>query len=453
MNRLRACSGMSPYDNHYFCEILMASRRVGLKSPVSQNIFWMNVLPQPLHASCTSHQTRLRASDIENTCIAIKSRVKHHCHVPPPSLSAFPQDEKALSFFSTVPQKWRLFWAIYTVAISFALALVGLRYVGTALRSIDDDTGNYDSVLLDVPGWFVCVVNPGTVTVLSFFLSDAVRTFTQFCCQKGSAAGILKMVKERYQGAVTGAKCFLREGPIFSVVLCLWLAHGVYSWWFLLQEFWGSKLECSSFSITDGSRFEYSSNFTSVSLDIAIRSSFSSDGSYELYLALVVATVALVTGMVLNVLVLLMSRQPCPSIIEEPTKQSSELVDAHTRQVCCGTSKRFRLLSLLIGWGIGYWITSGLMGGTLHRGDWNDTPPALAVAGYIILPCFFLAVVIVKADCSVLGTTFEPFMEKVESVLNNQSGPWFWILATAIRDAVSVWVFMWRLLVPCLNNI
>ena len=49
---------------------------------------------------------------------------------PPPNLALRSQDEKALKFLSTIPQKWRLFWAIESIGMSFALALVAIVYIG-----------------------------------------------------------------------------------------------------------------------------------------------------------------------------------------------------------------------------------------------------------------------------------------------------------------------------------
>lgn len=331
-------------------------------------------------------------------------------------------------------------------------------YVGSAFVSVDDKSPNMNA-LDRVPGWFICVVNPGAVTVFAFCLSGSVRALAEACCETDQDCGVprwrmvLAVVFVRAYKAVARAKAFCIDGPCFCVVLALWLVHGVVAWWFLLEEFFGSGLDCSSSSnsSTSTSSAENDSSDTSTGLHIET-STVSIDDSDELYVALIVAYVVLAVGFVLKAVVVWMHRQKSPSSIEGPQHSSKRLAGPakETRLEKFGCS---RVPSLLFGWGIGYWITSCLMGGTLYSDGWANRPLALKAAGYIILPWFFVAVIIFMADNNFLGMKCTPYLKYMSLVLEDTRGGWSWIFATVIRDVVCIWLFMWYFLVPCLNNI
>lgn len=67
-----------------------------------------------------------------------------------PNASSFVQDEKALKFFLTVPKQWRLFWAIHSIAMSFALAFIAIVYAGDISKLWRDDD---ESIFKNVPSW------------------------------------------------------------------------------------------------------------------------------------------------------------------------------------------------------------------------------------------------------------------------------------------------------------
>lgn len=317
------------------------------------------------------------------------------------------------------------------------LALVGLIYVGDPSVTVD---GGDENILENVPGWFISAVNPGAVTVCCFYLSAAVRAFAEACGESDGDDGVPKwrkifaMVIVRSYNVIAKVKDSLREKPGLCVIVCLWLAHGAVSWWFVMLEFGGIFLMCedsyvASIAATTGS----------------------SANSHALYVALVVSNVALATGFVMKTVCACVMRQGPPTIIDAPV-HSSEIVDSMPRR-SCGKSGCSVLPSLLFGWGVGYWITSVLMGDSANSRGWDHIPFAVEVVGCITIPWFFFAVIFLMADANFLGTKFEPFINHTASILRDKRGVWFWILATVIRDVLSIWVYMWVVLVPCLNLI
>lgn len=80
-------------------------------------------------------------------------------------------------FLLTTKQKWRLFWTLETIGISFWLAIVGVLYIGGISREdpLITQGGFSGAKYMDFfPPYFVFAFTPGTVTVLSFVLNALV---------------------------------------------------------------------------------------------------------------------------------------------------------------------------------------------------------------------------------------------------------------------------------------
>ena len=107
----------------------------------------------------------------------------------------------------------------------------------------------------------------------------------------------------------------------------------------------------------------------------------------------------------------------------------------------CGDS---RVPSLLVGWGIGYYFISllTLLACSWHGSTcrWNNTPTAVTVIGYIIIPCFSLGGVFMVADTNFLGTRFERFVKPATDRMRNRSRAEYWVMASVIRDGLVLWV-------------
>lgn len=360
-------------------------------------------------------------------------------------MSSFCQDEKALLFFTTVPQKWRLFWAIYTVGISFALALVGIVYVGDPNITLE----NNENVFNFVPGWFVWAVNPGAVTLLSFFqnivvlkfagaLSDArAKARTDEAKTWGVFAGLCKTgAKESFKSAYD----FFRKSPCLCATLCVWLAHGLVSGSLLLRGLWGSTIQGCQRSGNEGG-----SNGADGSDDI------DDNDKAVFYVALTIAILALIAGVSMKTFPSSVSNYHNPTTVTAPM-DLAVMRDLPYRRTCVCLEDSY-LPSLLTGWGVGYLASTLLLGSSLYKIWWSGAPLALTIIGYIVLPSCFIAVVVMIADDDFLGTKWEPLLKATSGSLGDKRGVWYWILATAVRDIIIIWVLMWGFLVPCLNNI
>ena len=105
--------------------------------------------------------------------------------------------------------------------------------------------------------------------------------------------------------------------------------------------------------------------------------------------------------------------------------------------------KDSRVPSLLVGWGIGYWLISllDLLVCSWHGSGcrWN-TPCAVTVVGYILIPCFLLGCVLMVADTNILGTRLERFVKPATDRMRNRSRAEHWVMASVFRDFLLLWV-------------
>lgn len=354
---------------------------------------------------------------------------------------------------------------------------MGIVYVGDPNITVEvvtaDDADSTDDGLDDVfdhvPGWFNVVVNPGAVTLLSFYLSKAVLMFAEAlrsACADAKGDKSVKTWHTVFVMCVSGVKnCleytleFMRNTPCFCATLCLWVVHGVVSWRLLLEGTWGSTVTgCKSADFGD----ETATNSTNISGIVAadITSSSDADGAETdrtvLIVALVFSNLALIMGVSMRFFPARIGRgNRHPDTVDTPMKSTvseEERLASGPSGTCLWLEESY-IPPLLVGWGVGYWATSLLLGGSLYESWWDGAAQAATIVGYVVLPFFFVAVAFMIVDDGFLGTKFKPLLKTTGGTLNDKHGVWYWFMATAIRDVLLIWLFMWSFLVPCMNNV
>ena len=326
---------------------------------------------------------------------------------------------------------------------------MGIVYVGDSFITLDVGDDSKD-VFEFVPGWFVWAVNPGAITLFSFSLNIVVLTFAGALshalaeARKDEAAKTWQLFAELCnKGAKEGrnsANKFMRTSPYLCATLCVWLAHGLVSWSLLLRGSWGSTIQgCASSSSSDDS------DSVDGSEDI------DDDDKTVFYLALTISILALITGFSMSTFPTRFSNYRSPTTMTAPMDPAL-MRELPSRRACVCLEDSY-IPSLLMGWGIGYLASTLLLGGSLYEIWWSGAPLALTIIGYIVLPCCFVAVIFMIADDDFLGTKWVPLLKAISGSLRDKRGIWYWILATAVRDIIIIWVLMWGFLVPCLNNI
>ena len=334
------------------------------------------------------------------------------------------QDEKALKFLSTIPQKWRLFWAIESIGISFALAIVALFSMGDSSPLMERN----NSILRTWPTCVVWILNPTAVTVSSFLLSSTLRVVCQFC--SGACAGadepsgraVIRKVFVNSLAAMKRAKECVQGETCFYITLATWLGQAVVNRWVFTR-------------------------------DVALRGSI----SFELDLArmygsvlqsnkwvLLYTNVILAIGLVVKASNVFESRHALGTHIPETLSSSSE--DEPRRRWSSWIDPR--VSSLLVGWGIGYWVTS-LLSLCLQRGGgcgWSKAASAVGVFAYIVIPCFLVASILMVADTNFLGTRFGALVKPAVDRLRNRRRVEYWFMASVLRDTLVLWVVYCELL-------
>ena len=317
--------------------------------------------------------------------------------------------------------------------MGFALALVAIEYAGDSSKL----SNNGDSMLDNVPSWFIWVVNPGAVTLLSFTLSLGLQAFSDACREASKPVGTLtwgivgETMSAQGSAGMTRAKERLQLEPFFFAVLILWLVDGVVSWWCLIFWFW-----------------------VPVAVDFPL-SSDEEDGYVGLKMtenivAFIFSNLAFASGLALMVIRVFMPKNGWVFLFPETHEP---VPDKSVGTEISVATKDSRVPSLLVGWGIGYWVTSllYLLGGSWLEGGWQNAPTEVTVVAYVVLPCFFLVAVFLVADMNFLGTTFGAFIKPSVDVFRNRRTVWYWILATVIRDVLLMWMIVWFVLMHYLT--
>lgn len=332
------------------------------------------------------------------------------------------QDEKALRFLLTVPQQWRLFWALESIGISFALAPIAIVYVGDSSPFLER---NID-VLKQWPTWFLWAFNPAVVTLCSVIICSAFKTIGDFVSEQGvsvddPAVGVTDArAFVTFGVAITKAKAILEEDLFFYATLAIWLAQAVHGW-FLFTEHDGFPV--AFYVKTTSPRKEHgrvvlTDNKLVMQYSIAI----------------------LAIGLALKAVGVLWARdERVAGIAEFP----------HSSQWCglkrvWGRCANSRVSSLLVGWGIGYWVISLLhllacsWPGSDH--GWTNAPIAITVISFIIIPCFLLSCVFMVADTNFLGARFGALVKPVAEKIRNKRRAEYWVMASVFRDFIVCWM-------------
>lgn len=259
--------------------------------------------------------------------------------------------------------------------------------------------------------------------------------------------------RKGFWGIFKAANECLREEPRFYVVVGLWLAQGVLSWW-ALSGFYGFPVFADlpiynrDSSGDNNDRLEISDN----------------QGAFlcsNVVLALGVAMRAFGAMFPPPRERLGVIPEPCyPSDKDEGGRKKRCLRSCSDSPVssvflsgrdgrerkqscfrCCSDS---RVPSVLIGWGVGYWATSVwyVLAGSWPAGGWDSAPTAVVVVASIVLPCFFLAVVFTMANTNFFGTRFGSFIKPAVDVMVTRRGIVYWVLVTVLRDALLMWAFL-----------
>ena len=164
------------------------------------------------------------------TCVGpLRNNAPRVC---PPLYFGCKQDEKALQFISTVPRKWRLFWTIESIGISFSLALVAILYTGDGSSLLKANT----DIIESFPTWFIWGLNPAAVTLSSVIFSSALQVVCESIsdfCDDADDEPCCSMLSKGLEALNTAAKTLNRRfsmEPLFFVSMGLWCAHGVANW-------------------------------------------------------------------------------------------------------------------------------------------------------------------------------------------------------------------------------
>ena len=327
----------------------------------------------------------------------------------------FLQDAKAYAFLITVKKGQRLVWAIFAVWISFVLAVVAVVYVGDSSEALDV-----------LPSWFYLAVSPAATALCSFVLGNALHNFLESCSE--ASGGVHEVTVRfvvsrgctRFCEVIKGAKERFGDDRCFYAVRSLWLAQGIISWSIL---FWAFGLPVA-FDVPPF-QFDEGEDFDKITLTQNLG-------------MLMFSVVVLVTGLVLKSCGCLFRRNERSAVLlDEPSSSDRAAVGQG-----CGSCADARISSMLVGWGVGYWVTSLLyvLGGAWHGGGWTDAPVGVTIAGYVIVPCFLVMGILMTTETNLMGEKLEAIFRPVIVALNDKRKAWYWVMATVFRDFFLLWV-------------
>ena len=306
--------------------------------------------------------------------------------------------------------------------MSFALALVAIVYIGNSSPLLETN----NDILEQWPTWFIWAFNPMAVTLASVALCSAVQAICEFWSEGCVGAHEPTVGVQdtrafvRFYTTIKAAKERLKEEPCFYATLALWLAQVVPNWFFFTGHE-GFPLAFGPYPTAGG------------------------DGEWRLAmtdnkLALIYSSAILAIGVAAKALGVIRPRHEPVLDSRGPRYYSGG----------CGIKeiwssyKDSRVPSLLVGWGIGYWFISllNLLVCSWYGSGcrWNNTPSAVTVVGYLLIPCFLLGCVFMVADTNLLGTRFERFVKPATDRMRNRSRAEYWVMTSVFRDALVLWV-------------
>lgn len=339
-------------------------------------------------------------------------------------------------------QKWRRFWLTNIFSVSFVLALAGVVLVGDA-SAVNANT-ELIPILKYAPKWFAFAVKPAAMKFSSLSASRLRRRCaTDTRNAGGEKAGDTRAWKALRNGGSAAASA-VRLEPGFYAVLCAWFAVSLAAWLSLgvLGDF-SQAIAVMSFSS--------SSNRESI------------DDSSDLHgpevtaniIELVAANLALAAGLAMMAVRLIKDRARSPMTILGPRHPTSRrFTDDHDGTGLTRRQQPTRMPSLLVGWGLGYWLVSllYLLGSSWPQGAWSGAHVVVDTVGYILLPLTFLLGVFVVADSNMYGTGIGRVLKPVAKALGNNTRVLHWTMVTTVlRDVTILWMIYIFFSVPCLN--
>ena len=318
-----------------------------------------------------------------------------------------------------------MFWAIYTIGISFVLALLAAVYIGDGNGSYALKLSSTRSNLKEFPSWILWVLTPLCVTILAYGMSvcinricmlpsESLETVQQqaFSCAVAFVR-LLSIIKRAIE-------C-VRKEPYFYGASIVWVAQAIV-WPFLINL--GIPFAIY-ISVTYNDDTEEISSMSFVVGNTCL---------------LVVQNAFFAAGLAMKVMGILLPRHRSVAATPEPWASSvthGALLGRRVSRLDC------RLSSFLIGWGVGYWVTS-LFFVLMVAWDilgWYNLPTIVQVFTWLVLPCFVFTSIFMVADINFLGAQVGAFIKPAVESLQDRRGFLFWIMATVFRDAFGIWSY------------
>lgn len=332
-----------------------------------------------------------------------------------------------------MPQKWRLFWLVNIISVSFSLAIAGIVFVGDA-SAVNADT-DYRSILATYPTYVVFVVNPAAMTFVSFSTSGLLRAV----CDTHTNGRPCKTLRNGV-GAAANA---VRLEPGFYAVLCVWLVVSLAAWLSIgvLGDF-PQAVAVMSFSSSSNRASIDSSDLHGPEITANI-------------IELVTANLALAAGLMMMAVRWARDRAGSPMTVAGPRHPTSRHFTEGHGDDSTRRQQPTRVPALLVGWGLGYWLVSllYLVGSSWPQGAWSGAHVVVTIVGYILLPLTFLLGVFVVADSNVYGTGVERVLKPVADALANNTRVLHWTMVTVLRDVTILWIVYIIISVPYLNGL
>ena len=304
--------------------------------------------------------------------------------------------------------------------MSFALALVAIVYIGDSSPLLERNNVILKRWSTSFIWWF----NPAAVTLASVVLYFAIQTVCDFCSEACASVhertvGVhhtRPMV--RFWATIKVAKERLKEEPCFYAALAIWLAQVVPNWFFYVGpgRFFPLAFRLDLSTIGDGeARLVMTDN----------------------KLVLMYSSAILAVGVAAKALGVIWPRHDNGRGL----RCYSGGCGIWEMWGSCGDS---RVPSLLVGWGIAYWLISllYLLSCSWYGSGcrWNNTPSVVTLISYIIIPCFLLGCVFMVADTNFLGTRVEGLVKPATDRMNNRRRVEYWVMASVFRDFLVFWV-------------
>lgn len=342
-------------------------------------------------------------------------------------MSSPEQDEKALKFLRNVPQAWRLFWAIQSIGISFTMALIAISYIGADSPLLQGRS----AILAAFPSWLVWAVNPVAATVSSLILSSILQgvseMWSEACESVDEESTFCLRVKRAIVGVLSRTKSALErfiEEPCFYAILTMWTAQSVRNW------FGYNSHQGSTLAFTFGSMNPPREGSTPALTDDKLTLKFSN------------AVIAV--GLAVKAITAFHRQNDEGARRSSPrARASSPDLKNGPRQIW-GKLTGSRVPSLLVGWGLGYWVLSLLfvLACSWHGGGcgWSDAPIVVTYIGYVAIPSLMLAGIVSVADVNFLGSRFGVLVQPAVDILTDRRGVAYWVMATVLRDVLLTWM-------------